>query len=83
MRIHPLIAAVALLAGGVGCSADEAPSSGAPVASPSAAEEGARISFAELEHDFGVVSEGDRAEHIFKFKNTGTAKLEVISARGT
>jgi len=83
MRIHLFIAVAALLAGGVGCIANEAPPPGAPVVSPPAAEKGARISFAELEHDFGVVFAGDRVQHVFKFKNTGTAELEVISARGT
>jgi hypothetical protein len=83
MRIHLFIAVAALLAAGAGCSADEVPPPGATVASPSAAEAGARISFSELEHDFGIVFAGDRAQHVFKFKNTGSAELEVISAQGT
>lgn len=83
MRIHLFIAVAALLTGGVGCSVDEAPPPAVPAAAPSAAEEGARISFTELEHDFGVVFAGDRARHVFKFENTGTAELVVISTRGT
>lgn len=30
------------------------------------------IQFDSNEHDFGVIDEGDRVEHLFKFTNTGT-----------
>ncbi|WP_400190274.1 DUF1573 domain-containing protein [Hymenobacter sp. B81] len=43
---------------------------------------GPQITFTELKHDFGKIKQGDVAEHVFKFKNTGTAPL-VISNIGT
>tara|TARA_B100001245_G_scaffold217558_1_gene186125 strand:- start:477 stop:1001 length:525 start_codon:yes stop_codon:yes gene_type:complete len=36
--------------------------------------------FAELDHDFGSIKEGDVVEHTFKFKNTGDAPLIISSA---
>ena len=38
---------------------------------------GPRIEFKQERHDFGKVSEGDRAEHVFEFTNTGDAVLEI------
>ncbi len=36
--------------------------------------------FAEEEHDFGNITEGDIVEHTFAFKNTGEAPLIISSA---
>lgn len=36
--------------------------------------------FAEEEHDFGSITEGDIVEHTFAFKNTGEAPLIISSA---
>lgn len=33
------------------------------------------------EFDFGTIKQGDKVEHIFKFKNTGTTDLSVIEVR--
>jgi uncharacterized protein YdeI (BOF family) len=40
-----------------------------------AAEKGPQITFQETEFNFGDVQQGDKVEHIFTFKNTGTAPL--------
>ncbi|KAA9327120.1 DUF1573 domain-containing protein [Hymenobacter busanensis] len=39
------------------------------------------ISFTEMKYDFGKIKQNDIVEHVFKFKNTGTAPL-VISNIG-
>ena len=36
--------------------------------------------FTEETHDFGTIKEGEVAEHVFKFKNTGEAPLIISSA---
>jgi len=38
------------------------------------------IEFAEEDHDFGTIKEGEIVEHMFKFKNTGDAPLIISSA---
>ena len=35
------------------------------------------IEFAALEYDFGEVDQGDKVEHVFKFKNVGDADLVI------
>ena len=41
------------------------------------------MSFAEVEHDFGTINEGDIVEHKFSFTNTGKAPLVIVSAKGS
>ena len=41
------------------------------------------MEFDEYEWDFGVIDEGDRVEHIFKFKNTGTEPLILENCKGS
>lgn len=41
------------------------------------------IAFANLEHDFGVINEGDNVEHIFKFTNAGTEPLILENCKGS
>jgi hypothetical protein len=41
------------------------------------------IEFVEYEWDFGTMDEGDRVEHIFKFKNTGTEPLILEKCKGS
>ena len=43
----------------------------------------AKISFDKLGHDFGTINEGDKVQHVFKFKNSGKAPLVITSASGT
>ncbi|MGY2131989.1 DUF1573 domain-containing protein [Hymenobacter sp. HD11105] len=43
---------------------------------------GPQIQFEEMKYDFGSVKQGEVVEHVFKFKNAGTAPL-VISNIGT
>ncbi|MGB0424411.1 MAG: DUF1573 domain-containing protein [Flavobacteriales bacterium] len=41
------------------------------------------VSFDSVEHDFGVIDEGDKVEHIFKFTNTGTEALILEKCKGS
>lgn len=41
------------------------------------------MTFAETEHDFGNINEGDVVEHLFKFTNTGKAPLVIVNAKGS
>jgi len=41
------------------------------------------IEFETMTHDFGKLEEGETYDYAFKFKNTGNAPLEIISASGT
>lgn len=43
----------------------------------------AKIEFEEKLFDFGMISQGDTVLHTFVFKNTGTAPLSILSARGS
>ena len=38
-----------------------------------------KIEFEEMSHDFGEITEGEVVSHAFKFKNTGTDPLDIIS----
>jgi hypothetical protein len=42
-----------------------------------------KISFGESTYDFGTVSEGDKVEHTYKFKNTGNEPLIISNAQGS
>ncbi|MDY8137820.1 DUF1573 domain-containing protein [Aquimarina sp. 2201CG5-10] len=41
------------------------------------------MTFAQKEHDFGTINEGDVVEHKFTFTNTGKAPLVIVSAKGS
>ena len=41
------------------------------------------FNFAEESYDFGVINEGDQAEHDFTFTNTGDAPLIISNAKGS
>ena len=41
------------------------------------------MEFADMTHDFGTIDEGDKVEHIFKFKNSGDEPLIINSAKGS
>jgi hypothetical protein len=41
------------------------------------------VQFAETEFKFGKLNEGDKVEHIFKLKNTGTKPLIIANAWGS
>lgn len=43
----------------------------------------ARITFEEVEYDFGEVREGVIVEHDFVFKNTGKVPLSIVEARSS
>lgn len=41
------------------------------------------MTFEETKHDFGKIMDGDKVEHIFKFKNTGKEPLVISNAKGS
>ncbi|MBU2915178.1 DUF1573 domain-containing protein [Reichenbachiella agariperforans] len=41
------------------------------------------FAFAEENHDFGNINEGDVVEHVFEFENTGDAPLIISDAKGS
>ena len=46
-------------------------------------DEAAVMQFEEQSFDFGSIKEGEKVEHVFKFKNTGKNPLIIQSARGS
>ena len=41
------------------------------------------MEFDNMTHDFGTIDEGDKVEHVFKFKNSGDEPLIINSAKGS
>jgi hypothetical protein len=41
------------------------------------------MTFAEKEHNFGEIKQGDKVEHVFTFKNTGEADLIITNAQAS
>jgi len=39
--------------------------------------------FAETEHDFGTITDGDKVKHTFSFTNTGENPLVISNAKGS
>ena len=39
-----------------------------------------KIAFNESEHDFGIIKQGEKVEHVFEFKNTGENDLIITNA---
>jgi len=54
-----------------------------PAEAPVSEEDAAAFSFEESSFDFGTIDEGDKVEHIFKFKNTSDNPLIISNARGS
>lgn len=46
-------------------------------------EELTSIEFAEEAFDFGEITQGEKVEHTFRFKNTGENDLVIVSAKGS
>ena len=44
---------------------------------------GPTITFDRIEHDFGIINEGDIVETVFSFTNTGKSELIISSAKGS
>jgi hypothetical protein len=42
-----------------------------------------KMNFTQETYDFGTVSEGDKVEHIYKFKNSGNEPLIISNAQGS
>lgn len=43
----------------------------------------AKIEFENAEFDFDTINQGDKVDHIFKFKNTGKADLNIADAKAS
>jgi Protein of unknown function (DUF1573) len=58
---------------------------GANGAAPAAVPSGpaTEVKFAEVEHDWGTIKEGDKMVHIFKFTNTGKEPLIISDAKAS
>lgn len=41
------------------------------------------LTFEQNEHDFGTITQGQRVEKVFKFKNTGEAPLLITDAKSS
>lgn len=41
------------------------------------------MAFAETEHDFGTITDGDKVKHIFAFTNSGENPLVISNAKGS
>ncbi len=41
------------------------------------------LTFEELEHDYGVIEQGEKVNHVYKFKNTGNEPLIISNAKGS
>jgi hypothetical protein len=46
-------------------------------------EGGPKLKFDKMEHDFGVINEGDIVETVFSFTNSGNSELIITSAKGS
>jgi hypothetical protein len=42
-----------------------------------------KILFEQTEYDFGKVDQGEKIEHLFRFKNTGNASLVIHKVRSS
>lgn len=42
-----------------------------------------RLEFEEMEHDFGVINEGDTVTHVYRFRNTGSDTLRIGKVRAS
>jgi phage tail tube protein FII len=54
-----------------------------PAATQATPVSGAQITFEKTKFDFGTVTEGDKVEHTFAFKNTGTEPLILSNVQTT
>lgn len=41
------------------------------------------ITFDEESHDFGIITQGEKVSHTFKFENTGKSDLVITTAQGS
>ncbi len=46
-------------------------------------KEAPKILFLETEYDFDKVTQQSKLNHVFKVRNTGTAPLKIIKAKGS
>ncbi|MEO8087340.1 MAG: DUF1573 domain-containing protein [Bacteroidota bacterium] len=96
MKLFSVIASIALVGSLVSCKGDKK-EAGVPEnainpdamknpasASGSADKSGVPVfQFEEETHDFGMITEGEKIQYGFKFKNVGTGDLVIRSANGS
>ena len=86
MRIFLLILSISFF---VSCSENNKENNGTDLISNSASANESQktdlpeIKFEEEEFDFGKITQGERVEHSFKFKNTGRKNLVISGANGS
>jgi hypothetical protein len=79
---HILFLAVLLSA----CSTDpskKAKANDSATVAEASASDAPVMTFDKLSHDFGTINEGEVVETVFKFTNTGSSDLIILSARGS
>ncbi len=65
-------------------TADEATAEAQPVAeAEEAMGPSTSVEFEESEWDFGKITDGDKVQHNFQFKNTGSEPLTIKNAKGS
>jgi len=72
----------------VSCGSDDSKINTGLVNNPASATESSntkepRIEFAELEHDFGKMIQGEQVSYTYHFKNTGNAPLIITAVEKT
>lgn len=72
-----------LSTGAVGSDAGQANANPTTTQPAAPATPATTISFEETEFDFGVVNEGERVNHVYKFTNTGEEDLVITNAKGS
>jgi len=53
------------------------------LAAPTAQAQEAKMQFKNTSHNFGKVKAGEKARHVYKFKNTGDAPLKIKDVKTT
>jgi len=53
------------------------------LAAPTARAQEAKMQFKNASHNFGKVKAGEKARHVYKFKNTGDAPLKIKDVKTT
>lgn len=79
-RVAKLEQKVAQLEGQASAQPQSVALTSANEAEPATAGVVPEFEFAEMEHDFGTITEGDVVEHTFTFTNTGEAPLVIQNA---
>lgn len=83
--MNKLVMGAALALSMFAISCNETATSGEETASVTAdnVEKTTEIKFEEERFNFGTITQGEKVKHTFKFKNTGSEELVIVSAKGS